>query len=124
MSKSQIKVIEVEKLVVPPMDQGGAAAVATLKNHPGFQYLLAKLAAQRAQLKDALVKTRHKSLTDVEFLQSGANWCDWLQVQLEAAVGILNQPQPRAPRDYEAEGFEEMRRRIDVVGVNLSGDNA
>lgn len=122
--KAQIKVIEVEKLVVPPMEEGGAAAIATLKNHPGFQYLLAKLAAQKAQLKDALVKTRHKSLTDVEFLQSGANWIDWLQTQLEAAVGIVNKPKERAPRDYEAEAFEEMRRRIDVVGANLSGDNA
>ena len=119
-STAGINIIEIEKRPVPELDASSAAAVATLQNHPGFLYLLAKLAAQRAALREALVKNRHKEIRDVEFLQSGANWCGWLEDQLSAAVALQNRPQPRVAKPYEEEAFEQLRRRIDVVGLQSS----
>ena len=112
-----LKVIEVEKYAVPDLDPASAAAVATLGKHPGFQYLLAKLRFQRAALREALVKTKHKEIRDVEFLQSGANWCGWLEEQLAAAVGLVNKPASRPTREFEREAFERLLSQIDVVGV-------
>lgn len=117
MKLTGIKVIEVEKSTVPELDKGGAYAVAALKGNPGFEYLLAKLRAQRALLREALVTQRHKELKDVEFLQSGANWLGWLEDQLNKAVGIVNAPKPRNARPYELEAFEQLRGNVELVGL-------
>ena len=119
MPKTSIKVVELEKQPgVPELDSASAVAVASLQTHPGFQYLLAKLRFQRASLKEALVKNRHKDLKDVEFLQSGANWCGWLQEQVEHAIGVVNRPVQRPARDFELEAFERLRNQIDVIGAD------
>lgn len=118
---AQIKVIEVEKQTVPELDGASALAVASLANHPGFQYLLAKLKFQRAALKDSLEKTRHKEMRDVEFLQSGANWCNWLQLELERAIGVMNAPKPRPVRPYEQDAFEQLRQNVELVGLRNHG---
>jgi len=117
VAKKAVQVIEIERAgAVPELDPASAQAVASLRNHPGMQYLLAKLSAQRAALREALVKNRHADLKDVEFLQSGANWAAWFQQQIETAIGILNRPQPREAFPYEQEAFEQLQRRIDVIG--------
>jgi hypothetical protein len=118
MKLTGIKVIEIEKSSVPAdMDRGGAYAVAALKGNPGFEYLLAKLRVQRALIREALVKNKHKEIRDVEFLQSGANWLGWLEDQLNTAVGVVNAPKPRATRAYEAEAFEQLRGNVELVGL-------
>ena len=122
-TKSFPKVIEVEKRIVPELDQASAAGVASLQTHPGFQYLLAKLAFQRSLMKDSLAKNRQKDIRDVEFLQSGINWCGWLEDQLVAATGKLNAPTPRIQRAHEREAFEQLLGQIDVVGMRSSADN-
>lgn len=117
MAKTVFKVIEIEKQTVPELNGASAMAVASLATHPGFQYLMAKLKFQRAALKDALEKTRHKTLNDVEFLQSGANWCNWLQIELDKAVSIVNNPKPRVARAYELEAFEQLKGNVELVGL-------
>jgi hypothetical protein len=115
--KAEFLVLEIEKTALPPLDSASAASVVSLQSHPGFQYLLAKLRVQRAALKHALETQRQKELKDFEFLQSGANWCNWLQVQLDEAVKLTQQPKPRNATAYEREAFEQLRSQLDVVGV-------
>jgi hypothetical protein len=113
---SQFHIVEIERGQVPVLDVAAAAAVSTLEHHPGFQWLLAKLAAERFALKDALEKTRHKSKEDFEFLQSGANWCNWLKTQLEQALAVKNRPVERQATSFEQQAFEQILGQIDVVG--------
>ncbi len=120
-------VVEIEKpYVLPELDQGSAAAVATLGSHPGFQYLVAKLKNQSALLKSTLAKKRQDSIRDVEFLQSGIVWCDWLEDQVHAATTMLNakRPEPRDPRPAERETFERLLSQIDVIGASEAADNS
>lgn len=60
--------------------------VATLASHPGFVALTDRLALQAASLKAKLAADRHPTLRDVEFIQSGIFWCNWLQNQVAAAT--------------------------------------
>lgn len=128
MKVSGVKIVEIEKqLGVPELDTSSAASVASLRDHPGMQYLLAKMRLQAQLLKGTLATTRHKDLKDVEFLQSGVAWLNWLQQQLDKALQIVNQPKPRAARPYELNAFEELSSQIDWVGAskrpNGRGDN-
>jgi hypothetical protein len=120
-AKLSIKVVEIEKKNVLKLDEKSVAPfVARLKDDPGFQFLVAKLEAQRAALRSALETNRHKTKEDFEFLQSGINWCGWLQSQVETAVGILNQPAPRPARAYEMEAFEQLRHNVELVGLQTN----
>jgi hypothetical protein len=119
--KPDFKIVELERVPnVPELNNTNAAAVAALRDHPGFQYLLAKLRLQKALLQTTLSTKRQASLRDVEFLQSGIVWCGWLEDQVSKAVGIQNRPQARPARVPEIEAFEQLQRLIDVVGVESS----
>ena len=118
-TKLDVKVVEIEKIHgVPELDASSASAVATLRDHPGFQYLVTSLRHQAALLKTALAKNRHKDIRDVEFLQSGINWCGWLEEQISKAVGLQNRPAPRPARASELDEFERLLNQIDVVGAS------
>jgi hypothetical protein len=56
--------------------------VSTLAYNPGFVLLTDRLSLQAAALKAKLVADRHKEIRDVEFIQSGIFWCNWLQAQV------------------------------------------
>ena len=76
-------VIEVEKATVPEESAETISAVRSLQAHAGFQWLLKKLKYQAARLRAELANNRHERIEDVYFLQSGIQWCDWLQRQLD-----------------------------------------
>ena len=115
------KIVEIEKSShLPELDSASAGAVVTLREHPGFNYLLAKLRLQRSLLQASLGTKRHKDIRDVEFLQSGIVWCGWLQEQLEKAIEISTKPAPRPAKPYELDAFEQLHRLIDVVGTGGS----
>lgn len=121
---TKFKVVEIEKKHVSKLDEKSVAPfVSRLKDDPGFQFLMAKLEVQRALLRDSLEKNRHKSQADFEFLQSGLNWCSWLQQQVETAVGIVSQPQARPARAYELEAFEQLRQNVELIGLQRA-DNS
>ena len=124
--KLAVQVVEIEKpFVVPQMDAGAAAAVASLNGHPGWQWLIHQLRYQSALLTAALIKTRHKSKEDFEFLQSGINWCGWLEEQMSKATGMLQRKdEPREMRPLERESFEKLLSQIDVIGVTQPADNS
>ena len=123
--KLGVRIVEIEKpFVLPPMDSGAAAAVASLAGHPGFQYLNAMLKNQGALLKAALYKTKHKDIREVDFLQSGCNWCDWLETQVAKATEMTSQrTEPREMRPSEIANFERLRSQIDVIGAPNPTDN-
>lgn len=128
MKFKELKIVEVERqLGIPDLDATSAPAVATLREHPGFQYLLAKLRLQASLLRTTLANTKHKDLNEVEFLQSGIAWCNWLQQQLEKSIGLVNRPVPRAVRPSEIEAFEALQSQIQWIGAanrpNGLGDN-
>ena len=116
--RTRWRIVEVEKpRPLAELDDEGRKSVRALGAHPGFIYLLAKLRLQRHALEERLRNSRHAKIQDVEFIQSGIHWCDWLASQLHRAVMESDKPaQPAMPPETEA--FEEMRRLIEAVGAD------
>lgn len=123
---SAIKMVEIEKpFVLPELDQGAAAAVATLGSHPGFMYLAAALRNQAALLNASLKKTRFAAKEDFEFVQSGVFWCEWLESFVAKATSSAQpRPEPREMRSDELENFQKLLRNVDVVGASNTADNS
>jgi len=80
--------------------------VTTLSAHPGFVALCDRLALQAANLKQKLNYERHANIRDVEFLQSGIFWCNWLKQQVDAATNRV----AIAKRDAEMEDVEAIKQ--------------
>ena len=114
--KPHVMIVEVEKpRPVPTANRDIAASLSTLQGHPGFQWLLSRLRLQRELLRSSLSTQRQKSLTDVEFLQSGVAWTGWLEEQWKRAMN-WEEPRPQlTPLDEERAAFEEISRAIEVL---------
>lgn len=87
---------------IPEMTPELADSIASLAGHPGFQYLTLKLQKQGEFLKDSLVNDRQKDLREVEFLQSGVQWCQWLQRQVASATKRSKASRPALPEEVSA----------------------
>lgn len=98
------------------LDTTTAAAVASLQGHPGFIWLMEKKRLQKAQLQSILAKERHKSLTDVEFLQSGIAWLSWDEEQMLRAINWQDAPAQVEPAQSEQAAFEEIQKFLEVLG--------
>lgn len=113
--KPLVLILEVEKGArVPGLDKDSAQAVASLQGHPGFLYLLAKLKFQNEVLKSTLQSRRHENIREVEFLQSGIAWTNWLRDQLEGAVNFKTAPVTDASAS-EQTIFEESQRMLQIL---------
>ncbi len=99
-------------------------SVHTLAAHPGFIYLLNKLKVQRAALETKLTISRHVSLSEVEFIQSGIFWTNWLPSQLELAVLRLRPGASRPATEEEGEAFQQILNTIKPVGIESNGARA
>jgi hypothetical protein len=110
-------VVEVEK---PRMDEALTeelkASVLTLAGHPGFQYLVGKLKAQRSVLETQLKTARHDDIRTVELLQSGIFWAGWLQTQVEKMTLRVQKPVTRPATPEEQVAYNEARDLISLVG--------
>jgi hypothetical protein len=111
-------IVEVEKSVPLVEDKETLNSVASLAGHPGFQFLVRKLALQASKLNSELISTKHTSLESVYFLQSGIHWCHWLQSQLNFAKNRIESSRP-ATSDEER-FFQQIRATIDLVGADGS----
>lgn len=109
-------VVEVPKASVPADNEETISQVASLQGHPGFRWLLQKLDLQAARLRSELANKQHSSLRDVEFLQSGIQWCDWLRGQLDFAKQRYQNM--REATLTEQRLFEEITSSIELVGHN------
>jgi hypothetical protein len=115
------QIVEVDKpRPTQGWDKENRENVVVLKEHPGFIYLLNKLAYQTALLKATLElpatnQGRHKDMRDVEFLQSGIYWTKWLKNQIDAATQrVRSVPQPAL--DEEERAFKELQATLNKVG--------
>jgi hypothetical protein len=112
--KEQIKIIEVDtpsKLRDIPQE-----ALQGLESHPGFQYLLQRLALQRAALKTKLCNEVHSDIRAVDVIQAGIFWSGWLERQLGLAVA-KNQAVPRNAIDEELREFQKISEGLREVGL-------
>ena len=116
--KPKYLIVEVEKpREVGMLDPEMAASVASLKQHPGFLYLLAKLRYQKAQLTAHLVRSRQTTLSDVDFIKSGIAWTGWLEEQLERSSKIQTERPQTPPLEAEEAAFREVSKMLEVIGI-------
>jgi hypothetical protein len=76
-------VVEIEKTRPVDLSPEAAASVESLQGHAGFLWLLSRLKYQAARLRTELETVHHEDIREVDFLQSGLFWCNWLQQQLD-----------------------------------------
>ena len=114
----EVKLVEVEAAKpLEPMSEELAQQIAALQYHAGFNYLLRKLALQRALLTSTLIKERQATLTDSEFIKSGVAWTAWLEDQLRQAANFQKrQSPPREALDAELEAFQLAQSQLELVG--------
>jgi len=114
------KIVEVDSPRTPL--EGGEteemqASIATLAYHPGFQYLLKRLALQNAALKSKLTYERHKTLDEVNFFQAGVYWSGWLLTELKrTTVKVVSRKID--PVDEELAAFKAIDSQLERVGMD------
>jgi transposase len=89
--------------------------LATLPEHPGFQYILARLKAQKSLLKQAHETTRYEKLDDVHMLQAGIFWAGWL----EQEIARLTKKAATVEADttnFEADAFQHIDSMLERIG--------
>ena len=95
-------------------------AIALLKNHPGFLALTNRMRLKKAALKAALEQTRHDTIRDVDFLQSGLYWLGFLESEVNKAVQDLKTKSAPKLAVNEVEEFEKVRAAIESVRVGTT----
>ncbi len=109
------QVVELEK-PIPVQREDDAAAIASLKGHPGIDALLNRLRLQQAVLETKLRTTRYKELADVYLDQSGLFGLRVAQLEIAAATQNLDEKhKPRKATFNEIEQFEKIRASIESV---------
>lgn len=113
--EKQYTVVEIEKQHPQSDNVETIAAVQSLENHAGFRWLLTKLKLQGARLSSELLTKRHSDIREVEFLQSGLQWCNWLQSQLD-----LSRERYRSMRSAtttEQAHFHDIESAIELIAA-------
>jgi hypothetical protein len=113
------KIVEVDSPRTPLQveDEELRASIATLSGHPGFAHLLKKLALQNAALGSKLKYERHTTLDEVNFLQAGVYWSNWLQAELKRATTKMTQRRVD-PMQEELDAFKQLDAQIERVGMD------
>lgn len=91
-------------------------SIATLNSHPGFLHLVKKLGRQRAYLRSKLAFEKHSDLREVDFLQAGIFWCNWLNTEIKRAT-IKLPPRKLDAMEEELRAFREIDAQIERVGA-------
>lgn len=96
-------------------DKETGESIATLSSHPGFVALLNRLLLQNQFLKSKLDNERHSDMREVDFLQSGIYWSNWLQQEVNREVMRMTRPSYTAT-DEEDEALGAIDSHIERVG--------
>lgn len=114
--RRKIKLVQVEV----PKDLGispeGRRSLASLKDHPGFIYLISRLRLQRAALESALKFSKHENFERVLDLQAGIRWMMWLENQFLLAIQHPDREESRDPNAEELEALALALANIEGVG--------
>ena len=97
-------------------DKDARETVATLAAHPGWLLLKDRLTLQAQTLKTKLSFDRHANIRDVEFLQSGVFWCNWLQNQIANATTRTAVRRQEAT-DEDLAAIKELESTYEKVGA-------
>lgn len=62
------------------------ASIVLLSEHPGFLALMDRLAIQKAYMESQLKKNRHEDIRQVDSLQNGIQWIEYLQDEVDKRV--------------------------------------
>lgn len=115
MFKSKTKLVRtVEAKPVSELTPEIRESLAALSYHPAFQYLITKLRFQGAVL-EAKLHERQRDIHDVEFLQSGIFWVNWLDNQIRFLTKTPEAPQVEMTPEEERL-FQEISSTIETVG--------
>lgn len=113
-SKPEILVVEVEKESRRNPSVEDEESIRSLKNHPGFVALSARLRLQAAAL-DAKLHQPQKSVIAYRSLQNGIEWCNWLTAQVDRAVAKHKEAVAVKPLPTEQQMFEQVFARYEGV---------
>lgn len=101
--------IESDTPRLPEVTSDVKESLASLKHHPGFVFLMSKLALQRRYFEAQLHTGRHVG-DDVPHLQAAIHWAGWLEK-------TCNSLQPTfEANSSEFEAFEAARQSLELVG--------
>lgn len=111
--KPEWNVIEVPETFVVQVEDD--EAIRSLAIHPGFLALTRRFAIQKAALQSKLVKVHHKDLRDVDNLQLGMAWCDYLKSEVDKLV-YRKMPEKVVPANFDTETeFKKILTLIESV---------
>ena len=97
-------------------DEAMKESIATLNSHPGFLHLVKRLSRQRAYLRSKLDFEKHTDLREVDFLQAGIFWCNWLNTEIKRAT-IKVAPRKLDAMEEELRAFREIDQQIERIGM-------
>jgi hypothetical protein len=115
--KDKIKFQIVEQArrdILPELTPDLREAVTALALHPGFDYLMRKFRLQRSLLEAKLRSDRFATLTDVEFIQNGIFWIDWLDNQVKSLSKRPSSTSTFATQEEE-DAFKAVQAAIEVI---------
>lgn len=90
-------------------------AIKSLALHPGFRSLVRRLNVQKCALQTKLLKVRHKDIRDVDNLQAGIIWLEYLDNEVNKLIARKPEKVVRAAHpdiDFE---FRKVLAQIESI---------
>lgn len=112
MNLATLKVVEVEKAIPVVEDE---EALKSLAGHPGFVMLMQRLRNQRAVVKAHLENDHHESIREVEVLQAGLKWLNYLQGEVDRATAKKSATVEVKPPADQLQDFHKVLSLLESV---------
>lgn len=111
--KPEWNVIEVPETHVVQVEDD--EAIRNLAIHPGFLALTRRFDVQKSALQSKLNKVHHKELRDVDNLQLGMFWLDYLKSEVDKLV-FRKEPEKAIPAAFDIQAeFNRVLSQIETV---------
>lgn len=110
-----IRIVEDPSQKLEPLTREELESVTTLSAHPGFVALQKRLALTNQYLRSQLCGKRFTDIGEVNFLQAGIYWSDWLKSTIMESTTKLR-PRLTPAYDEELEAFKKLDSMIERVG--------
>lgn len=111
-NQPRLEVVLPEK---PVYAHGDEEDIRSLASHPGFILLTYRLQAQAAVLDAKLRTTKHDSLREVDRLQLGSFWLNWLKAEVDKAVKNKAEAHRAATKLPDEEQFQQILASLQGV---------
>lgn len=110
------KVIEAEAHgPLPTLTPELKDSLRALQGHPGFQYLLHRLALERAVLRSSLETGFRLTEREMAHLQGGIYWSGWLVNTSKHLTSVPKAPERQAT-NVEADLFARTSEALELIG--------